>query len=437
MDMLWNFLMLLVIALFCVRFLGAENKWKALLCGVLFVGVRFAMDYIPRELFYNSFKGSEKIVYVAVNFLFVVILLRGSLSEKFFAAVMAENVPSLVRYFLLTILNNIINRDFAQDMWMFGKVIDSIMLAANFCNVFFVFLLGELLVYLKRRRKCGFHSIEWAVLAGVFFVAFFVQVAIWDFTYFRSDRRLSLQLITWGAWLAVGVMMYLLFRKIVRISEEKRQLMIDQLQLEQYRVQLTQSEQQYEEMQLLRHDMKNHLQCIAMLIQSGEYGQAQGYVEDMMQNKLNFGYAGVRTGHRVVDVIANTKLSQCISARIRTTVSTSSFVLDIDDVDLCIILGNLFDNAIEACTAAEGERSVFFEMAQRKGYVNLVIRNSIADSVLEKNPALRTTKADGGVHGIGLQSVRNAVQRCGGMIELYEKNGQFTADVWLPSKKMQ
>ncbi len=427
--------MMLAIAVFCVRFLGAESKVKALLCGVLLLGVRLTMEYLPRMFFTHSFKGSEKIVYVAVNLLFVAALLRGSLSDKIFAAVMVENVQSLVRYFMLTILNNIINTDFAKSEWIFGVVSDSILNIANFCNVFFVFLLGELLVYLKRRRKWEFHSIEWAVLAGVFFVAFFVQVTIWDFTFFRPEVRLSLQLITWGAWLAVGVMMYLLVRKIVRINKEKTKLMIDRMQLEQYRMQLAQSEQQYEEMQQLRHDMKNHLQCIAMLIQSGEYEQAQGYVGDMMQNKLNFGYAGVKTGHRVVDVIANTKLSQCSLAGIRTTVSTSPFVLDMDDVDLCIILGNLFDNAMEACAAAEDERSVFFEAAQRKGYVNLVIRNSVAASVLENNPELHTTKRDEASHGIGLTSVRNAVQRCGGMIEFYEKNRQFTADVWLPGRK--
>jgi len=84
---------------------------------------------------------------------------------------------------------------------------------------------------------------------------------------------------------------------------------------------------------------------ISVLLRDSGNSEAQAYVNDMIRNKLNFGYAGVKTGHHVVDAIANTKLSQCNAEQIRTTMNTSGFDLEMDDVDICIILGNLFDNA--------------------------------------------------------------------------------------------
>jgi len=140
--------------------------------------------------------------------------------------------------------------------------------------------------------------------------------------------------------------------------------------------------------------------------------------------------------YHVVDVIANTKLSQCTVEKIRIAVNISPFALEMDDIDICIILGNLFDNAIEACRAVEGDRFIYFEMAEYKGYVKVLIRNSVNGSVLENNPELKTTKKEKRFHGVGLKSVKDTVRKYGGMIDFYEQNQEFTADVWLPSKKM-
>ena len=235
--------------------------------------------------------------------------------------------------------------------------------------------------------------------------------------------------------ICINILVYTLMRRISYVNAEKTALLIDKMQLELYKTQLADSEKQYQEMRQIRQDMKNHLQCISLLLQEGGIMKAQDYVSDMMQNKLNFGYAGIKTKHRVVDVIANTKLSQCTKEKIGTAVNISPFELEMDDVDVCIILGNLFDNAIEACKKIEGERFIYFEVAQRKGYVNFIIRNSVNSPVLENNPDLQTTKKEKLLHGVGIKSVKDTVNKYDGMIDFYEHNQEFTADVWLPSKK--
>lgn len=217
-------------------------------------------------------------------------------------------------------------------------------------------------------------------------------------------------------------------------NAERTDLLIDKMQLEIYRSQLADAEKQYNDMRNIRHDMKNHLQCMSELLKKNEVEKTQKYLEDMLENKLKSAFQYVNTGNRVVDVVANTKLSMCQNENIKTVLDINDFDLNIDDVDICIVLGNLFDNAIEASKKLDSEKLIMFEISQKKSYANIIIKNLINDSVLQNNPKLITNKA--GIHGIGLKSVKQVVEKYGGMMELYEQDDFFIADVWLPSKRI-
>ncbi|MCD8188517.1 MAG: ATP-binding protein [Ruminococcus sp.] len=154
----------------------------------------------------------------------------------------------------------------------------------------------------------------------------------------------------------------------------------------------------------------------------------------MLDNKLNFKYDSVNTGNRVVDIVSNTKLMQCRNEDISVIVCSSKFETDIKDVDMCSLLGNIFDNAIEACRKVEKNREIYFEITQQKKYIHIILKNSIKKSVLESNPELKTTKVQKKIHGYGLKSVRDIVNKYNGMIEIYEKNGLFIMDIWIPSE---
>ena len=98
-------------------------------------------------------------------------------------------------------------------------------------------------------------------------------------------------------------------------------------------------------------------------------------------------------------------------------------------------MGNLFDNAIEDCDKINDDKIIHFEISQKKGYVNFVIKNSIDASVLQTNPHLLTSKSNAAWHGLGIRTVKNTVYKYGGMIDFFESNGLFAVDVWIPSKK--
>ena len=73
-------------------------------------------------------------------------------------------------------------------------------------------------------------------------------------------------------------------------------------------------------------------------------------------------------------------------------------------------------------------------ISRQKGYVNFIIKNWISESVLKKNPDLTTNKTDTQLHGFGIASVTDIVKKYGGMLDFFEKDNFFVADIWLPSK---
>ena len=230
---------------------------------------------------------------------------------------------------------------------------------------------------------------------------------------------------------AINVLTYILMKRISEKNIEKTELIIDKMQNELYRTQFEESEKKYDEMNKIHHDMKNHLQCISSLLDDKEYEKAENYIADMIKNKLNFEFKQINTGNRVVDAISNAKLTQCIDENILTTVDAGSIEASIDDVDMCSLLGNIFDNAIEACRKVEKNKEIHFEINQKKGYINIIMKNSVQNSVIENNPKFKTTKKHKDIHGYGIKIVKSIVEKYNGMMELFEQDGFFIADIWI------
>lgn len=178
------------------------------------------------------------------------------------------------------------------------------------------------------------------------------------------------------------------------------------------------------ERDILLHDMKNHMVVLDGLIRRNETERALEYIEETQRV-----YQTVRsrqeTGNIVVDTILESKTAKARDAGIRIKVLaddlTDSFITD---RDWCSILANLLDNAVEACVEAGRERWIEIRLENRPFGVALNIRNNCREGpVMRGIPG--TTKKEAGRHGIGLQSVRCAVERYQGTLICEQKDGVF------------
>lgn len=103
---------------------------------------------------------------------------------------------------------------------------------------------------------------------------------------------------------------------------------------------------------------------------------------------------------------------------------------DFDDMDLCIVISNLLDNAIEA-EIKEEYAAIDLSISIIGNYLNIRLKNRISRSVLKNNQKLQTTKSDKEHHGLGILSVMDVVQQNDGMHEFYEDDNWFVANVML------
>lgn len=189
--------------------------------------------------------------------------------------------------------------------------------------------------------------------------------------------------------------------------------------------------QLHESVRRLKHDMKNHLLVIASCLNAKDYDAARDYTSGML-DKLNSIHSYVETGNSLMNHILNEKLELARSRGItvKARIQTLSFA-KMDSMDFSALLSNLLDNAIEACGEAPDPR-LQVEIGKRRGYEMILIRNRIAESVLEKNPHLLSSKPDGAVHGMGIPQIQSIVEKYQGLCDFYEEDGFFCACAFIP-----
>ncbi len=102
--------------------------------------------------------------------------------------------------------------------------------------------------------------------------------------------------------------------------------------------------------------------------------------------------------------------------------------LSITDTDLCALLGNALDNAIEAAVQA-GDKRISVRCRADKGLFMLRVENAVEGEI---RPDLSTTKADKSAHGFGLAGMREIAQRCGGSLETRVQGGRFELVACIP-----
>lgn len=185
----------------------------------------------------------------------------------------------------------------------------------------------------------------------------------------------------------------------------------------------------------LRHDMKNHILALQVLVQKKEVEEADNYL-DSMQHFMKNPQEYVATGNDTIDSLLNYKIQKAkdVLNLVETKISIPE-KLNLHSFDLNVVLGNLLDNAIDA-SAQTKEKELKIMMKLDKGVLFLNICNSCRGIAEGKRSILETTKSDKMNHGIGLKNVRRIVEKYHGDMEFLCENGSMEADIMIYVKDM-
>lgn len=184
----------------------------------------------------------------------------------------------------------------------------------------------------------------------------------------------------------------------------------------------------------LRHDYKNHCMNMETLLEEKQYLELANYLQNLSSRYLSSNKEFVHTDNPILDAVINKKVLQCQENNIVITCYLSGELKGVRGIEVATILFNLLDNAIEAKWSDSISKQIELKIIREKEGLNIVIKNTIQESVLAANEQLATGKADKKLHGIGHVTVEELVKEMDGMVEYYEENQMFCAHVFLPVK---
>lgn len=189
---------------------------------------------------------------------------------------------------------------------------------------------------------------------------------------------------------------------------------------------------QEDQVRRLRHDLRNHLTALQGLMARGQTKAADDYLKQLLDSAALHGRRRL-CENETADIVLSAKAQAMEQAGVNARFGVSlPKELPLAPTDLCALLGNALDNALEAARRTpEGWVSV--RARADKGLLMLRVENSAPGlPVREKNGRFATNKADKSAHGFGLAGMEEIARRCGGTLEAKAEEGRFALTVCIP-----
>lgn len=368
------------------------------------------------------YEGVIGLVYTIEYFVFSLVLLKGSIYQKVFAAIISPIVMICANTLVSGIISNIFKSEIRPIYDENTKERIFLIIPVQILLIIvFDLILKYSMVTLKRN--------EWKLILSVFGISFlsmgFIHISVVNA--YIEPYYVNLLLIAEFGIIILNIVCFYITYALSKSNFETEELRM-QRQQEQYRVQYADSiRHQYEEMRRIRHDMKQDIMVISALQREGKYKEAGEYARKISDN-LNGLETIIDVENDFINAILNSKLSIAKARGIEVLCASSNNIDGVEDTDLCNLLGNMLDNAIEA---AEKCAHGFIEVSinSNDDRIKVTIANSIQLSVLKNNKELKSTKSNADFHGYGVKTIKSIAKKYDGMAVFYEDGNMFYCQV--------
>lgn len=391
-----------------------SNKGKI----VYIIGVLVDFFAVTIMNHYTIYEGILGILYVIVYFIFSLFFLNGTLLEKIFSVCLANLVVICISSFVTNIVSTVLRNNLS--------LIYEQLSTARICSIIVVQVL-IICVYdlIIKFKFVSLNKSEWRLVLSVLGISS-VSLAFIHITLIYVDLEIYfaelIMLAEFGIILLNIVCFYMTYSLSKSNSETEELRMLRQQ--EEYRTQYAEEiKNQYEEIRRMRHDMKQNFAVISALHNEGKYDEAKEYIDKISENLAKFDMI-IDVENDFLNAILNFKLSIAQKRGIAVVCDSVSSIDGIEDIDLCNIIGNILDNAIEAAEKCDkGMIEVSIRSDENK--IHILIANSIGSSVLTRNQELKSTKKDGFCHGYGVKTIKSIAEKYNGFARFNEEGKTF------------
>lgn len=184
------------------------------------------------------------------------------------------------------------------------------------------------------------------------------------------------------------------------------------------------------------HDFHHHLAVIDSLAQREKPAQISEYVRSIMDTSF-LSIPLCRCGNDIIDAVINTKLREAEQKGI--TIDFRIILKDLsafEQADICAILSNQMENALDACEKVPQEKRVQIDIRQRENFVLFKVTNPVVSDPFLHNASLTSTKTkDGAAHGIGLRNMQDIAEKYSGSLKNEYIDGHFISTVLISGRE--
>lgn len=310
----------------------------------------------------------------------------------------------------------------ADDKWL-DPISDIITLIA-------LILLGRLL----SKYQISLHFQAKEILGSIALAIFaFIDVGLIMFLYHAHlspvEHYVMLAFFLGAFAFCVGYFVYIIVSSRKRIYREalaRSETEYLQLQLDS----LQDVKEQGEHVMRMRHDLSSHMAMLQTLLSEGNYEEARKYTAQLSHDAIPSG-SGILTGNKAADLVVRSRMKVCAEQGIDFTFTgTLTGLENMTAPDICGLLSNAYDNAIEACLP-QTDAYIHTKISTTRNYTVVQIVNSVEKKVAIRNNSAVTTKKDRKSHGYGIDIMKRIAYKYNGSCSLHCDSKEFTVKIVL------
>ncbi|WP_162300556.1 sensor histidine kinase [Anaerosacchariphilus polymeriproducens] len=272
---------------------------------------------------------------------------------------------------------------------------------------------------------------ETTALAGIDLIFIIFAVVLWHMpknsSTINNEVVISIML---GVVLSISFLTFLILYKLTKRAENDMEINMRMQHIEMSNKLNQDMTSVVVSLRSLRHDMNSHMGIVKGLLELAQYDELSKYLDSIYED-LNISNHFIIINNRVLSVLINGKMSKAMDRGINFLTSISVNKIVMSERDMCALISNIIENAIEATDKVDQNKYIKLRMKEQENQCLIYCENTYAVKPIMKGENFLTTKTDKGWHGIGIKTIKSIVEKYNGLMKV-EVEKLFIISIIIP-----
>ena len=420
MEVIGDFINVLIMMYFFNRVMPPKNKRYSQVCTIIMIIIYTLIpaNYTNNVIF--NIQGNRIFLFIFCYYILLLIypilFRRGRMAEKFFLSSVYITIMLIISFIVLIAVAEIFNTTIAEIAFYANYKKSIAMFIDRFIQFIFISILSKNISFIKYIKNKALY------IGGTILVLHHILIFIMERDLVKRLDRININIII--IVFSLCIIQILLIYVLNTFSKETEEKSLLKMELDR-KIHDEEIINMYTRMIRWKHDARNHISMILGLLEAGTKEEVISYINEITSNitKLD---KNMYSNNIAINSILMSKMKMAEEKNIKVNLNLKiDSEIKISNVDICIIMGNMLDNSIEACNVIEGDKFIDLKIASEMNRLVVKISNNTNGYVNEVNGRFLTTKHSN-MNGIGLIQIDKVVKKYNGYINRKHENNIFT-----------